>query len=220
MRNSIFLFSILVIIISSCSSKQTEENFEGIITYTNTFTSFTKQTPAQLAEIYGDTIKIAFKEGNYHQWYNSTSPDGIRELIYNKASNFIYMKIGESDTFQSFPGNGGMSRKLYNHYLKPEQETILGMNCDAVTFESAYETPQRVYNITSKFFFHPTMKMNEEDWAGHTSSYFDIYASLAKAVYIKYHYMDHEAFSYDQVAINIDKKELDNILFEQPLITQ
>lgn len=226
MKNNFFLLFICTTLIYSCSSNDVPndhdysntEYFEGKITYVNTFTSFTKQTPKELVSIYGDTILVSYKDGNYKQQYNSSAIDGIRELIYNKENNEVYMKIGESDTFQSFNATTSGGRKLYNHFLRTNQDTILELACDAVIFESAYETPARSFNITSEFFFHPSLRINPEDWKQHRFSYFDKFAALSESFYLKYTYTDHEAFSYIQEAINIKKETIDLKEFNKPLL--
>jgi hypothetical protein len=207
----ILLSSLLLIQLGSCFKKK---NFEGSITYINQFTTLNKNmTKEHLISKFGDTVIVHIKDGYYKHLYNSTSRDGIREITYIPRLNRAYMRLGESDTTIWFSCDN-TPRKLYNTKTNNNAIKVLGKNCNEVIFESAYESDEMVYNISTHFYYSPDyLKINKETFELHGESYLNKYFEYAEAMYLQYKYIEHEAFERKQIAIDIKEQKLDISLF-------
>ena len=195
-----------VFLLSGCSSKKT---FEGNITYVNKFIPLHKNMSVEyLKEKYGDTVYIKFKNGFYKHEYNTRAADAIRELTYHPTTNKAYMKIGESDSLIWF-SCARTPRKLYNKTVKESSEKILGRLCKEVEFESAFEREDLVYNISTRFFYSPEyLSIDPSLMEMHSESYMNQYFEIAEAMYLRYDYIEHEAFEKQQIAIDVQELKI------------
>tara|TARA_B100000683_G_scaffold35859_1_gene31610 strand:+ start:200 stop:877 length:678 start_codon:yes stop_codon:yes gene_type:complete len=202
-----FLYPMLVFCGLGCFSKN---NFEGRITYVNNFIPLHKNMSVEyLKEKYGDTVVIKFKNGFYKHEYNTNTEDAIKELTYHPTTNKAYMKIGKSDTLIWFSCLN-TPRKLYNKNTKESEGLILNKACRTIEFESAFEQENLVYNITTRFFYSPDyLCIDPSLMEMHGEGYLSEYFKIAKSMYLRYDYVEHEAFEKQQIAIEALNLKID-----------
>ena len=202
-----FLYALLVLCGLGCFSKN---NFEGSITYVNNFIPLHKNMSVEyLKEKYGDTVVIKFKNGFYKHEYNTNTEDAIKELVYHPTTNKAYMKIGKSDTLIWFSCLS-TPRRLYNTNTKESKDLIIDKTCRIVEFESAFEQENLVYNITTRFFYSPNyLSIDPNLLEMHGEGYLNKYFEIAKSMYLRYDYIEHEAFEKQQIAIEARELKID-----------
>ena len=99
---------------------------------------------------------------------------------------------------------------IFTQYLNSNTIKILGKNCNEIIFESAYESDEMIYNISTHFYYSSDyLKMDKDLFELHGESYLNKYFEYAEAMYLQYTYIEHEAFERKQTAIDIKEQKLD-----------
>jgi hypothetical protein len=103
------------------------QNFEGQITYSNTYKSQNpKMTGQQWLKMMGDTQNYSIKNGNYKAISNGSM---FQWLIYVNSENMLYTKMANSEIAL---WNDGMvnADTVLNAVVNKNVINILGYDCD------------------------------------------------------------------------------------------
>jgi hypothetical protein len=125
------------------------QNFEGQITYSNTYKSQnTKMTGQQWQKMMGDTQNYSIKNGNYKAISNGSM---FQWLIYVNSENMLYTKMANSEIAL---WNDGMvnADTVLNVVVNKNVINILGYDCDELilTCKSGIQ----------KYYFNTSLKVD------------------------------------------------------------
>lgn len=172
----------LTTIILSCNStpNQIKGEFEGIITYKNTYKNFADSL------LYGDTMRVTYSKGNLLYEYNSKVPNGIRKMVYlwEKPSHYTY--VGESDTALTYDITswGGLVRT--SSVLSKSREVILGHKCEKLSRVFVHLGKETFYMYEKYVFSKEMFKVNKAYFKNWNHSYFNDFISESGVFYMKY----------------------------------
>lgn len=144
----------LFILIFSC---QSQENFEGVINYRITYTSYDSTlTIDDLKQSYGKSAKFYSKNGNT-KWVLSDSY--YRSVTYLINKNVIYY-LTDSDTIKYEEAKDSYE-KIIEFKILEEKENILNHKCNILRIKSQITEEGYGYiNRVRLFYFNPKFKLN------------------------------------------------------------
>lgn len=203
---------VTVYLILSCKpqTKETKQpEFEGIIVYSISVNSNNLEVYSneELRNIYGDSTTFYFKAGKYRMSFNGKD---LSEVYYLSDKNIEYTLRKGIDTL--FYGDCSVK----NDELKDVEEientdTVLGLPCNQIRVIG------EKYSRT--FVYSPTLYLDPIHYKNYILGFGNEYSSRAKAPFLAYFY-EGRAFSTKYRAVRIEEKQLDDKLFELPVLPQ
>ncbi len=203
-KTSSFILFILFILLSSNTIK-CQQSFEGIIKFAYKFESkSTDFTSFVLANYFGDTSVVFFKNGKYKQLYPNAR--GITHVIYDSKSNQYFMIYKNIDTL--FYADAGSTTKKYQIGKNPSiKKTILGYSCSSVTIVSEKDT--------TTYFYSTALPLSYTPFVNHKMGGYNILTQLIKSVYLEMIYRNEYYISYSK-AFSVEKRDLNDSIFKLP----
>lgn len=180
------------------------QNFEGKITYSNTYKSKTPEvSDQQYQSMMGNIQEYYIKGGNYKSTLNGTV---MQWMLYLNSDNKMYMKMSNNPnilwndaTINETPST--------NIQLNKGVTTILNYPCDEVIITTD-EGIQRYY-------FSPELKVDANLFNQHAYGNFYDYIKTANAMPLKIIF-ETEQYTLESVATEVKAMVLDNTTFTLP----
>ncbi|RAJ00503.1 uncharacterized protein DUF4412 [Chitinophaga skermanii] len=170
MQRILFLFVFVLV----CATRSQAQYFEGKIAYVSKYTSKVDGvTDAQFGTLYGTLQQFYIKDGNYKYSYNGISR---RMQLYRGQENRLYFLTSKPDTL-FYVDASRMTDTIEQVTRIPGAATILGYNCDALTF--------RTRHGATTYYYSAQLKLDASKFAGHTSNNWAAYCEQSGAVPLK-----------------------------------
>jgi PBP1b-binding outer membrane lipoprotein LpoB len=202
----VIILVILIAIISCCSNVADthKKEFEGIIKYTTKLESKTSRiTTDKLQQLYGDTMIVYIKNGNYKMTYNGVD---VKDIYYlnNKNNQYTYRK--GIDTLFVTDCNKE-NRKLISSEFRKEKENIINRQCKALI--------NNLGDTKNNYWFDTSIYVNPEHFKSHKFGYVNMYYQKANSPWLKYLY-EGKNFNLTHTAVEIREIPLNDKVFELP----
>lgn len=185
------IITILIITISTISVFS--QNFEGKITYLNTYKSQTEQiTDQQWQSMMGETQEYFIKNGNYKSVTNGTL---MQWQIYVNSDNKLYSKMANSEAALWNNGlinvDSVLDIKLNKNVIK-----VLGYNCDELilTCKSGIQ----------KYYFNTALRVNAALFENHKFGNWYAFLKESNSLPLKIT-MSNAQFTMESIATEIEK---------------
>ena len=205
---------LIIFLLTECNIPKEKKGFEGKITYVNSFECYhPKKDINYYQSIYGDTVIIYLKDGNYHQVYNSKSKKGIKSLTYLSKLNQSYLKTNLNDSVQVFLAQEDPNKIVLQKKLETSEEKIFGLSCEKLSFESEFKGYSKSNLQNTYYFSRDTLNLEPGIFSAHTMSYLN-QLSFEGNFYLKYVFTDYETHKRIQTAIKIEEIKVDSLLFK------
>jgi hypothetical protein len=180
------------------------QNFEGKITYQNTYKGKTLPiTDEKLSSMMGTIGEYYIKGGNYKSVLNGTF---LLWYIYINKDNKFYSKFSNSDTI--LWNDGGINDdSVISFKLNKHVEEILGYMCDELilTCKSGIQ----------KYYFTSKLGIDAKLYKNHKYENWYEYLKLTNAIPLKM-IIEKAQFSMEITATEIKPMKLDNKEFQLP----
>jgi hypothetical protein len=181
------------------------QNFEGKITYSNSFKSKNAQiTDQQWTSMLGATQEYYIKDGDYKSVTNGTFAQWQQ---YINKDNKLYNKMSNSETVLWNDGSVQGDEVLKVEVNKNTTE-ILGYKCDEVilTCKSGVQ----------KYYFNSKLSVDPKLFSNHKfGNWFD-YLSQSNSLPLK-SIIDSAQFTMESIATEVKPMKLDGKIFELPI---
>jgi hypothetical protein len=180
------------------------QNFEGQITYQNTFKSkLPNITDQQWVSMMGATQNFFIKEGNYRSTTNGTV---VQWQLYINSDNKLYNKVATSEAIL---WNDGASNpdEVLKAEVKSNAAEILGYKCNELTLTCK--------SGVQKYYFAPTLPVESFLFEKHKYGNWSEYISRARSLPLKI-VIDNAQFTMESTATEVKPMLLDNTLFTLP----
>lgn len=180
------------------------QNFEGQITYQNTFKSkLPNISDQQWVSMMGATQDYFIKGGNYRSNTNGTV---VQWQLYINTDNRLYNKVATSEAIL---WNDGASNpdEVLNAEVKENALEILGYNCNELTLTCK--------SGVQKYYFAPALGVESALYVKHKYGNWSEFISRAKALPLKI-VVDNAQFTMESTATAVKPMTLDNALFTLP----
>lgn len=196
---SFLIFSLVLI------SPGKTQVFEGKIIYKNKITSLTENVSSQKwEEMMGTTMEYAIKNGNYK---SSTDGEFIQWQLYTKKDNKLYSKFSNSQSVYFNMGTDNKD-KVYKAEVRKGAKEVLGYKCDELVLTC--ETG------TQKFYYHPVLAVNPEDFKNHKYANWDEFLTRAKALPLMMVIEQKGKFVIETTAVKVIPQKLNDSMFQLP----
>lgn len=181
------------------------QNFQGKITYTNTFESKIKNmTPEKFAQFIGSKQEYFIKEGDYLILSNGEISN---VMLYQNKKNKIYTKNIYNDTIICFDASIEKT-KVIEFKIVDSEEKILNQTCKKITMQ--------LENGTSYVhYFAVKYKLNSTLFKGHGFNHWYFYLEKTNALPLKT-IMENKQFKMISTAIEIKELKLSDSKFILP----
>lgn len=182
----------------------TAQNFEGKITYANTWKSKSfMMNDKKLTSLMGDKQEYIVKDGNYKSTPNGT---WIQWTMYINKDNKIYSKLLNNETIY-FSDAKESEDVILDIKLNKGVTEILGHKCDelVLTCKSGVQ----------KYYFSDDVKVDSKQYINHKfGNWYDV-MRMSNAWPLKM-IIENDKSSMESVATEIKEMPLDAKLFEIP----
>ncbi|WP_435138549.1 hypothetical protein [Formosa sp. A9] len=180
------------------------QNFEGKITYSNSYESKNLQiTNQQWLSMMGNKQEFYIKNGDYKSVTNGTL---MQWQLYVNADNKIYSKMSNSETVF---WNDGLSNpdSIVNVQLNKNVIEILGYNCDELILTCK--------SGTQKYYFNSALMVNVKLFENHLFGNWYDFLKESKALPLKI-IIDNSQFTMENIATGVEKIKLSKKDFQLP----
>ncbi|HYV95394.1 MAG TPA: hypothetical protein VE978_26710 [Chitinophagales bacterium] len=200
---------LVVVIFIGCSSNISEnitnkKEFEGSITYKTILESKSPYISTKtLQSLYGDTMTLYIKNGNYKMTFNG---DDVKEIYYLNDKNNQYTVRRGIDTLFVFSCDSDINQ-LVSSEMQPGTEKILNRQCRQLI--------NNLGKIKNHYWFDPSVYINPDPFKKHKFGYVNIFYEKAQSVWLKYRY---EGVNYNltHTALKINEMILNDTIFKLP----
>lgn len=180
------------------------QNFEGKITYTNTYKSKSPEvSDHQYQSMMGNTQEYYIKEGNYKSTLNGTV---MQWMLYNNSDNKMYIKMSNNPnvlwndaTINDTPST--------NIQLNKGVTTILDYPCDEIIIN----TEEGI----QKYYFSPKLKVDATLFKQHGYGNFYDYIKTANAIPLKI-ILETRQYILESIATEVKAMKLDDGILALP----
>jgi hypothetical protein len=215
---TIFFALLFVVVIAACNSpsKVPLKEFEGIITYKTSRTTWrdSNRTPHT-----SDTIRIYYSHGNMCKVHTSDSAIIKKEIYITKGNHYYFLKphidtLFYYDVAQTIPHT-----ELASLSMTDADTTILGHDCQKADIWIRHQGEKGPFYTEYQYLFsNDYLVVNPEHWTKYNFGYFNKMIDRAGHYYLGFHYKLH---TYDNVviettdyaAINIKEQKIDPNVF-------
>lgn len=196
------IFLILTaVFLATASSAQ---NFEGQITYVNTYKSKNPQVAdEQWTAMLGDTQQYKIKGENYRSDTNGTM---MQWVLFIKQDNKLYSKIATSPVVY-YNDATVQGDEIYKSELNKDVLTVLGYSCDELVLTCK--------NGIQKFYFNAKFGIDPKLFENHKIGNWYDFVSRSKALPLKT-VLETNMFTLESTATEIKPMQLDAQLFALP----
>ena len=180
------------------------QNFEGKITYKNTYKSkMPKMTDEQFSAMMGTKQEYYIKGGNYKSVTNGTfSP----WQIYVNKDNKLYTKLSYSETIYWTDGSVN-SDSIIKIMINKNVIELLGYKCDELIFICK--------SGTQKYYFNSQLGIDTKLFENHKYGNWYEYLKQTNAVPLKI-IIDNAQYSMENIAIEVKPMKLEDTEFQLP----
>jgi len=201
MSTKIILLSLLLI--SSAYTGRTQ-NFEGKITYKNTYKSkLPNLNDEQFTAMLGYKQEYLFKDGNFKSVSNGNF---FQWQIYVLKDNKLYNKLANSETL--FWMDAAINNDVViKTELTRGAVTVLGHTCDEVVLTCK--------SGVQKYYFSSTLAVDPALFTNFRYQNWSTFISQAKALPLKMS-IENQQFTMESIAIEVTAMKLDDSLFVLP----
>ena len=208
MRNLILKIVFLLITISSLG--QTQNSFEGIITYKVSVNFIENDSPDKeyFEQKYGDTLKVYFnKNGDIFKKIIGSGEYGYDFNLYLNRENNYYAKWKNLDT-------------LYYYNVSEENLTELSRETGRIDDKINYFKikgiePNSRQIVTQKFYYTGSPYLNGKLFQKFSDFFTDEYYQLSNSPFLKLELdLGNHIITYE--AVKIESKKLDDSIFTFP----
>lgn len=196
------IFASLLILLTVLSVSG--QNFEGIITYKNTYKSkLPNLDDKQFTAMMGTNQKFYIKGGNYKSVVNGTFSQW---QLYTSKSNKLYSKLAVSDTIYWNDGSEN-DDSIINFQLTKNVIEILGYQCDELilTCKSGIQ----------KYYFNAKIGVNSELYRNMNYGNWHDYLKISHALPMKL-ILDSSQFTIESVATEVKPVKIEDKEFLLP----
>jgi hypothetical protein len=184
------------------------QNFEGKVTYQNTYKSKVPNvTDALFTEMMGTLQEYNFKGGNYRSVSNGTF---LQWQLYVNKDNKLYTKFSNSPAILWNDGAVNPDSVLKTELNKGVVD-ILGHKCDELILTCT--------SGVQKYYFNSALKVDPKLFENHKFGNWSQYLSQSKALPLKM-MIDNAQFSMVSVATVIQPQKIDDQFFALPADAQ
>ena len=200
MGKAINLFLAVLAISAAAHGQQ----FEGKITYQNTYKSkIPNLTDKQFSAMLGTRQEYFIKGGNYKSLTNGTV---AKWQLYINADNRIYNKSSNSRTI-SWDDASTDDDPVISTELKKDAMLLLGRKCDELILKCR--------NGTEIYYFDPNLGVDMTLYKNHKYGNWYEYLKHAHALPLKMIF-NKKSFSMESVATQVQEMKLDDKEFQLP----
>lgn len=203
MKYKVLAYIITVSFFLFISGKGKKE-FEGIIYYKTTVLSKTEDftTPA-LLDVYGDSMTLYYKKGNYKMVFNGKE---VKEIYYLKEKNMQYtVRVGVDTLFYSLCENE--FRTIVSSTYTSNAGKVMKRKCNMIVNDLG--------DSKNHYWFDPSVYVDPANFKKHVFGYVNMYFEKAQAYWLKYKY-EGVFFDLTHTATKIKKMKIDDRTFELP----
>ncbi|PCJ92859.1 MAG: hypothetical protein COA50_15125 [Flavobacteriaceae bacterium] len=196
---------IVVFALITCSTLAVfGQNFEGKITYSNTYKSQNPQmTDQQWLTMMGGTQEYSIKNGDYKSVTNGTI---MQWQLYVNSENRLYLKMANSETAL---WNDGLINvdSILNVKLNKSVIKILGYDCDELilTCKSGIQ----------KYYYNTSIKVNVSLFENHKFGNWYAYLKESNSLPLKM-VINNPQFTMESVATEVKKIKINDIDLKLP----
>lgn len=203
--NPKYLF-IILLLLTSCASKRSAKNFEGVI-YSTAFYS-SKIDSLNATELFGQerSEDVLYIKDGYYKAISTT--DFMSYSLWRYDDTLVYFLNAQSkdtlwtDRTDSHPGY------ISKYEIIKNADTILNYACDALIVENDY-------GHTLTYYYSTQLSLDPEYYVNvKNSAKYDI-LKLMKSVYLKLK-IESNYGTMESVPTRIEQKKLDDKTFELP----
>lgn len=200
MKKTLTFFLFLCFVASAFAQK----NFEGEVFYSVNIVSHTAQLSSEkMNGLIGNAMHYYIKGADYKSTFNGSMGQWV---IYIDKDKKLYTKISPKDSVLWIDVTVNHDT-IYKTELKKNDTTILGYNCDKLTF--LCNGGVQIYYFNSKFSVDPKLYVNHQEGNWYA------YLERSKAIALK-EVLQRKSMTYVITAISIEQKNLDKKIFELP----
>jgi hypothetical protein len=180
------------------------QNFEGKITYQNTYKSkLPDLKDEQFSSMMGTTQQYYIKGGDYKSVSNGTFSQW---QLYNNKDNKLYNKISNSEAILWNDGSVNDDSVL-SFQINKGVTDILGYKCDELVLVCK--------SGTQKYYFNSKLGVDAKLFANHKFGNWSEFVRLTNAVPLKI-IIDNQQFTMESVATEVKPMKLDDKEFQLP----
>lgn len=180
------------------------QNFEGKVTYQNSYQSKDKYTKAlDLSNQFGSQLTCYFKGSNYKIVSNGAAQSW---QLYRGSDNKIFEKWLGNETI-SYNEGSFRNDKLLNVQLNKQAATILGQKCDELVLTSK--------TGTQKYYYSLAYKLDGAAFSAHDFNNWNEYIKKANAVPLKI-VIENNRYINTKTAIQVTPQRINASEFELP----
>jgi hypothetical protein len=180
------------------------QNFEGKITFKNTFKSKTQNiTDEQFTAMMGDTHEYFIKGGDYKTITNGSF---LQWQQYINADNKLYNKMANSETILWNDGSVNMD-EVIKAEINKGVTVVMGYNCDEIilTCKSGIQ----------KYYYTSKIAVDVDLFEKHKYGNWFEFISRSKSLPLKM-IIENAQLSYEAVAIEVKPMQLEKTMFVLP----
>ncbi len=203
MRYSVLACMLIIFSLLFVAAKDKRE-FEGKIYYATTVLSKTEDFPtAALQDVYGDSMTLYYKNGNYKMVFNGKE---VKEIYYLKEKNMQYtVRVGVDTLFYSLCENE--FRTIVSSTYTANAGKVMKRKCNMIVNDLG--------DSKNYYWFDPAVYVNPANFSKHVFGYVNMYFEKAQAYWLKYKY-EGVFFDLTHTATKIKKIKIEDQTFELP----
>jgi hypothetical protein len=198
----------VLLLLLTVSTLTFAQNFEGKITYQNSYKSKIQGvTDEQFTSMMGTTQEYWIKRGNYKSTLNGSV---VAWVLYVNKDNKLYSKMGNSEIVYWNDGSQN-TNEITKAEINKEVLTILGYKCDELILTGK--------NGVEKYYFNSSLKIDASLFKNHKYGNWSEYTSRSNAVPLKM-IIETPQFSMESTATEVKPVALEEQFFQLPPNTQ
>jgi hypothetical protein len=198
----------VLLLLLTVSTLTFAQNFEGKITYQNSYKSKIQGvTDEQFTSMMGTTQEYWIKGGNYKSTLNGSV---VAWVLYVNKDNKLYSKMGNSEIVYWNDGSQN-TNEITKAEINKEVLTILGYKCDELILTGK--------NGVEKYYFNSSLKIDASLFKNHKYGNWSEYTSRSNAVPLKM-IIETPQFSMESTATEVKPVALEEQFFQLPPNTQ
>jgi hypothetical protein len=200
----IIKFTLLITFIFSQLSVQSQKNFEGVITYDLDFRDKSGQMSDDEAKQYiGNTQTYSIKGKKY-----KTELNGLLKIqVFYPGTDTLFTKMNGVNELMYVEASKG-DEKVLSYTIKKSITTIAGYSCNLLEVTST--------TGSIKYYYSSKVKINASDFKNHKQGLWEFCLEKTNGALALKAIQDYKDSKVTMVAKTIEKKELDDVIFELP----
>lgn len=180
------------------------QNFEGQITYNNSYVSkMPNVSDQQLTLMMGSVQNYFIKGGDYKSNFNGSM---MQWQLYRKAENKLYNQFASSITVFWYDGSKNQD-SLIKYEVIQNAETILGYTCDELILTCI--------SGIQKYYFSSHLSLDGNLYRSHKYGNWSEYITRSNAVPLKV-VIENTQFTLESTAIEVRQMTLNPSVFALP----